>query len=58
MLKKAAIVALVDKETCLLPLEPVHMKLQSVFNGYVSLIFANDIIILRVELRLVRKGGL
>ena len=58
MLKKAAIVALVDKEPRLLPLEPVHMKLQSVFNGYVSLIFANDIIILRVELRLVRKGGL
>ena len=58
MLEKCTVVTLVDKETCLLSLEPVYMEEQSVLHGYILCASAKKESVLgRFEVGLERQRG-
>ena len=58
MLQQTAVLALIDKETGLLPLEPIDMEAEPVLQGLVGLHVADDVVVYRVEVSLVGQGGL
>ena len=58
MLQQTAVLALIDKESGLLSLEPIDVEAQTVFQRLVGLHVSDDVIIHGVEVGLVGKGSL
>ena len=52
-LKQRAVFTLVDKESGLLPLEPVDVELQTVLKGYVAVVTSDQVFVLGVEMSLI-----
>ena len=58
MLEQRTVVALIDKESCFLSLQPIYMEFQSVFESYIVLATANDKTVFLSEVGLIGKGCL
>ena len=56
-LKQCTVFALIDKKSCFLALEPIHVEFKSIFCGNIRVVLPYYISILSVKLSLIGQCG-